>query len=132
MCDLTLVARVTDGLVFVETWDELGPEMQRLKGQAKLILKKLDRAPLRMSIDSGGNFIFHYIIENGVAFLTLCPLAYPKKIGIFIFGGNPSTIPRRTTTGIRTWHLRLSPAYRDHRKTLLLYKIRSNHPKEEG
>eukprot|EP01066_Platyproteum_vivax_P011260 Platyproteum_vivax@DN5112_c0_g1_i1.p1 len=79
MCDLTFISRVIDGLVLVETWDEIGPSMQPFKTQAKLILKKLDRAPKRMSIDSKVH-VFHYIIENGISYMTLCDRTYPKKL----------------------------------------------------
>eukprot|EP00897_Mesotaenium_endlicherianum_P009094 jgi/Mesen1/8212/ME000442S07487 len=84
MVKLTLIARVTDGLPLAEGLDD-GREQKDLemyKQQAKSLFKKLSQghqAASRMSIETGPYF-FHYIIEGGVCYLTLCDRAYPKKL----------------------------------------------------
>lgn len=84
MVKLTLIARVTDGLPLAEGLDD-GREQKDLevyKQQAKSIFKKLSQgqqAASRMSIETGP-YYFHYIIEGGVCYLTLCDRSYPKKL----------------------------------------------------
>lgn len=34
----------------------------------------------RLSVETGGKYMFHYLIQNGVIFLTLTDKAYPKKL----------------------------------------------------
>jgi vesicle transport protein SEC22 len=31
-------------------------------------------------VDTGGKYMFHYLIENGIVFLTLTDKGYPKKL----------------------------------------------------
>jgi len=87
MCDLTFVARQSDGLILVETWDEVtaNRSFQTLKNQAKYILKHLHSAPINCSIDSD-NYTFHYLTENGVCYMTLCDKSYPKKLAFSFLG----------------------------------------------
>jgi len=87
MCELTFVARQGDGLILVETWDDVTSSrpFQTLKNQAKQILKRLNSAPANCSIDSE-NYTFHYITENGVCYMTLCEKAYPKKLAFAFLG----------------------------------------------
>jgi len=58
-----------------------GHDLETYKQQAREVVRKLadGRAPARMSIESGV-YLFNYIIEDGVCFLTLCDRAYPKKL----------------------------------------------------
>eukprot|EP00386_Alphamonas_edax_P014370 GDKI01044179.1.p1 GENE.GDKI01044179.1~~GDKI01044179.1.p1 ORF type:complete len:225 (-),score=68.89 GDKI01044179.1:25-699(-) len=80
MCEITFISRSTDGLILVETWDDINNKgLQHYKTQAKQILKRLDRAPPKCSIDSG-NFTFHYTVEDGVCYMTLADKNYPKKL----------------------------------------------------
>eukprot|EP00916_Digyalum_oweni_P021976 GHVL01036421.1.p1 GENE.GHVL01036421.1~~GHVL01036421.1.p1 ORF type:complete len:232 (-),score=31.22 GHVL01036421.1:227-922(-) len=79
MGELTYIGRVADGLILVETWDNLSSDMTEYKSQAKQILRKLDRGPTKCSIDST-QVVFHYRIDNGVAYLTICHKNYPKKL----------------------------------------------------
>eukprot|EP00798_Chlamydomonas_sp_ICE-L_P020407 gene20407-27187_t len=82
---LTLIARVTDGLPLAEGLDsEKDPEIDQHKAQAKSLFKKFATQPHphrseRMSLDSG-RFMFHYLTEAGVCFLTLTEKGYPKKL----------------------------------------------------
>lgn len=84
MVKLTMIARVTDGLPLAEGLDD-GREQRDLefyKQQAKALFKKLSHGqhePSRMSIETGP-FIFHYIIEARVCYLTMCDRSYPKKL----------------------------------------------------
>lgn len=79
-----MIARVTDGLPLAEGLDD-GREQRDLefyKQQAKALFKKLSHGqhePSRMSIETGP-YIFHYIIEARVCYLTMCDRSYPKKL----------------------------------------------------
>ncbi|XP_024369299.1 25.3 kDa vesicle transport protein SEC22-1 isoform X2 [Physcomitrium patens] len=57
-------------------------DMEFYKQQAKQLCKELSRRQheaSRMSVETGPYF-FHYIIEGGVCYLTLCERSYPKKL----------------------------------------------------
>lgn len=79
-----MIARVTDGLPLAEGLDD-GREQRDVefyKQQAKSLFKKLSQGqsePSRMSIESGP-YVFHYIIESRVCYLTMCDRSYPKKL----------------------------------------------------
>jgi vesicle transport protein SEC22 len=80
------IARVTDGLVLVASMEHSsgGERMELFKNQAKQLLKKLNpRSVAKMSIESSP-FIFHYVIEDGVCYLTLTDRSYPKRLS-FLF-----------------------------------------------
>lgn len=84
MVKLTMIARVTDGLPLAEGLDDGRGEkdLGDYKQQAKTLFKKLSQSqhePSRMSIETGPN-LFHYIIEGGVCYLTMCDRSYPKKL----------------------------------------------------
>ncbi|KAL0424938.1 UNVERIFIED_CONTAM: vesicle transport protein [Sesamum radiatum] len=84
MVKLTMIARVTDGLPLVEGLDDGRdvPDADFFKQQVKALFKNLSRGqnePSRMSIETGP-YIFHYIIEGRVCYLTMCDRAYPKKL----------------------------------------------------
>ncbi|KAL3618196.1 SNAP receptor [Castilleja foliolosa] len=84
MVKLTMIARVTDGLPLVEGLDDGRdmPDADFYKQQVKALFKNLSRGqnqPSRMSIETGP-YIFHYIIEGHVCYLTTCDRAYPKKL----------------------------------------------------
>ncbi|KAI3803319.1 hypothetical protein L1987_31469 [Smallanthus sonchifolius] len=79
-----MIARVTDGLPLAEGLDD-GRDMQDAefyKQQVKALFKNLSRGQneaSRMSVETGP-YIFHYIIEGRVCYLTMCDRAYPKKL----------------------------------------------------
>ena len=88
------IARVQDGLILVASMEHgatssgagggSSDHLEIFKNQAKQILKKLNpRSPAKMSIDSNP-YIFHYLIENGICYLTLTPMNYPKRLA-FMF-----------------------------------------------
>ena len=80
---LTMLARVADGLPLAEGLDsERQQDLEQYKQQAKTLFKKLSQGPpppSRMSYESGA-FFLHYLIEDGVCYLTLCDRGYPKKL----------------------------------------------------
>ncbi|KAK9715412.1 hypothetical protein RND81_06G163200 [Saponaria officinalis] len=84
MVKVTMIARVTDGLPLAEGLDD-GRDVQDVdyyKQQIKALFKNLSKGqndPSRMSVESGP-YVFHYIIEGHVCYLTMCDRAYPKKL----------------------------------------------------
>ncbi|PIA40343.1 hypothetical protein AQUCO_02500201v1 [Aquilegia coerulea] len=84
MVKLTMIARVTDGLPLAEGLED-GRDQQDAdfyKQQAKALFKNLSKGqnhPSRMSIETGP-YVFHYIIEGHVCYLTMCDRSYPKKL----------------------------------------------------
>ncbi|CAI0418972.1 unnamed protein product [Linum tenue] len=84
MVKLTMIARVTDGLPLAEGLDD-GREVKDVelyKQQVKALFKNLanrPNEPSRMSVETGP-YVFHYIIEGRVCYLTMCDRAYPKKL----------------------------------------------------
>jgi len=83
MVKLTMIARVTDGLPLAEGLDAgRDPQDEFYKQQAKSIFKNLSKGhneSSSMSIETGP-YIFHYIIEGRVCYLTMCDRSYPKKL----------------------------------------------------
>ncbi|KAH6757708.1 Synaptobrevin family protein [Perilla frutescens var. hirtella] len=84
MVKLTMIARAIDGLPLVEGLDDGRdvPDVDFYKQQVKALFKNLSRGqnePSRMSVETG-QYIFHYIIEERVCYLTMCDRAYPKKL----------------------------------------------------
>ncbi|XP_054785188.1 25.3 kDa vesicle transport protein SEC22-1-like [Prosopis cineraria] len=84
MVKMTMIARVIDGLPLVEGLDD-GRDIKDAefyKQQVKALFKNLSRGqndPSRMSIETGP-YIFHYLVEGSVCYLTMCDRAYPKKL----------------------------------------------------
>ena len=83
MVKLTMLARVSDGLPLAEGLDsDRQAGLEPYKQQAKTLFKKLSAGPpppSRMSYESGPYFL-HYMIEQGVCYLTLSDRGYPKKL----------------------------------------------------
>ncbi|KAH7529544.1 hypothetical protein JRO89_XSUnG0030200 [Xanthoceras sorbifolium] len=84
MVKMTLIARVTDGLPLAEGLDD-GRDLrdsEMYKQQVKALFKNLSKGQneaSRMSVETGP-YVFHYIIEGRVCYLTMCDRAYPKKL----------------------------------------------------
>ncbi|CAK4074818.1 unnamed protein product [Aphanomyces euteiches] len=80
---LTFLARVSDGMLLVASMESAGDYSDNLdtyKQQGKQIMKKLNqRSPAKCSIDSGA-YAFHYLIEDGICYLTLSDRQYPKRL----------------------------------------------------
>lgn len=80
MVQLTFIARVIDGLPLAASMDE-NQDLTDYKNQAKQLLKRISDSPhTRCSIDTKGPSVFHYIIEDGVCYLTLCEKGYSKRL----------------------------------------------------
>ncbi|KAG9129548.1 hypothetical protein Leryth_027317 [Lithospermum erythrorhizon] len=76
MVKLTMIARVTDGLPLAEGLDDGRdmPDSEFYKQQVKALVKNLSRGhneASRMSVETGP-YVFHYIIEGRVCYLTMC------------------------------------------------------------
>ncbi|MBA0658682.1 hypothetical protein Goklo_010866 [Gossypium klotzschianum] len=84
MVKMTMIARVTDGLPLAEGLDD-GRDLvdaEMYKQQVKALFKNLSKGhneASRMSIETGP-YVFHYIIEGRVCYLTMCDRSYPKKL----------------------------------------------------
>ena len=79
-----MVGRLSDGLPLTasiqESENQLGSNFVDYQKQAKKIFKALsDRSPKKCSIESE-QYYFHYIIEFGACFLTLCDKSFDKKL----------------------------------------------------
>eukprot|EP00612_Vaucheria_litorea_P007506 CAMPEP_0171473792 /NCGR_PEP_ID=MMETSP0946-20130122/2047_1 /TAXON_ID=109269 /ORGANISM="Vaucheria litorea, Strain CCMP2940" /LENGTH=214 /DNA_ID=CAMNT_0012003613 /DNA_START=148 /DNA_END=789 /DNA_ORIENTATION=+ len=83
MSMLTIIARVTDGLLLVASTDsstEINRTAEIYRDQAKEIIKQLNpRSEAKCSIVSEP-MIFHYLIEHGICYLTLSEKSYPKRL----------------------------------------------------
>jgi vesicle transport protein SEC22 len=81
---MVMVGRLFDGLPLTasiqECENELGSNFVNHQKQAKNIFKALsDRSPKKCSIEHE-QYYFHYIIEFGACFLTLCDKSFDKKL----------------------------------------------------
>ena len=81
---MVMVGRLFDGLPLTasiqESENQLGRDFVTYQNQAKKIFKALsDRSPKKCSIESE-QYYFHYIIEFGACFLTLCDKSFDKKL----------------------------------------------------
>ncbi|CAB1444053.1 unnamed protein product [Pleuronectes platessa] len=83
MIVLTIIARVSDGLPLsasVQEDEQSGRDLQHYQGQAKQLCRRLNaQSPDRCTLEAG-DMNFHYVIAQGVCFLTLCEASFPKKI----------------------------------------------------
>ncbi|XP_071379346.1 vesicle-trafficking protein SEC22b-A [Centroberyx affinis] len=83
MVILTMIARVADGLPLAASMQEdeqSGRDLQQYQNQAKQLCRKLNaQSPNRCTLEAR-DMAFHYLIEHGVCYLTLCEAAFPKKM----------------------------------------------------
>jgi len=82
---LTSIARLSDALILVASVSHsLTPipssSLDMYKSQAKLILRRLNASTVKKCSIESGSCIFHYVITNGVIYLTLCDASYPKRL----------------------------------------------------
>ncbi|XP_071490181.1 vesicle-trafficking protein SEC22b-like [Diadema antillarum] len=80
---MTMIARVADGLPLAASMQEdeqAGRSLQDYQNQAKMLFRKLnDQSPSKCSIESGP-MIFHYLIQTGICYLTLCEKSFSKRL----------------------------------------------------
>ncbi|XP_030051178.1 vesicle-trafficking protein SEC22b-B [Microcaecilia unicolor] len=83
MVILTMVARVQDGLLLAASMQESeqsSRNLQEYQNQAKQLFRKLsEHSPSRCSLEAGP-MTFHYLISQGVCYLTLSNASYSKKL----------------------------------------------------
>ncbi|KAB1210710.1 25.3 kDa vesicle transport protein [Morella rubra] len=85
MVKITIVGRASDGLPLAEGpryMKEENDNFSYYKQQAELILKEISRgalAPSKMTIRVD-HHCFHYLVEDGICFITLCDSSYPRKL----------------------------------------------------
>jgi len=79
---LTLMSRVSDGLMLSESMDsgKNDTDMEYYRSQAKQIFKTLSRKSQNKMYIEAGVYFFAYLIENDVCYLTLAEKTYPKKL----------------------------------------------------
>ncbi|XP_077187348.1 vesicle-trafficking protein SEC22b-like [Paroedura picta] len=80
---LTMISRVQDGLLLAASMQETeqsNRNFQEYHNQAKQLFRKLgEHSPTRCSLEAGP-MTFHYLISQGVCYLTLCEAGQPKKL----------------------------------------------------
>ncbi|CDJ43437.1 vesicle trafficking protein, putative [Eimeria tenella] len=90
MCDVTFIARTSDGLLLAEAWSpHFGSssssssmqqqEQQQLKQQVKGVLQRLQGGAAQGAIEAG-RLRFYYKLSQGVSYLTVCAAAYPRRL----------------------------------------------------
>jgi len=79
---LTFVARISDGLPLVASFSPSHENLEDHKSQAKQILRSLGTggSVAKMSIDTTEKKSFHYLIRDGICYLTLTESSYPKRL----------------------------------------------------
>lgn len=81
---MTMIGRVADGLplaasVHNDMRDESGRSGTEYQNQAKGILRRLaSNSPSRASIETDP-YVFHYVIDHDVCYITLCEKSFPRK-----------------------------------------------------
>ncbi|XP_034204949.1 25.3 kDa vesicle transport protein [Prunus dulcis] len=85
MVKLTIVGRLSDGLCLAKGPSSLNEEHENFsfyKRQGEFILREISRGalpPSKMTIRAD-HHCFNYMVENGIAFITLCDSSYPRKL----------------------------------------------------
>ncbi|CAM9275110.1 unnamed protein product [Chrysoparadoxa australica] len=80
---LTFIARVADGLLLVASLDSSRESQESsdvYRSQAKQILKKLNPGSVAKCSIESRPYTFHYMIEQGICYLTLTDQGYPKRL----------------------------------------------------
>jgi len=79
----TMISRLKDYLPLAASMqndEEYERSLMEYQQQAKMLFRRLNgQSPPRCSIESG-NYIFHYLIENDVVYLTLCDKNFSKRL----------------------------------------------------
>ncbi|KAK9450499.1 Longin-like domain-containing protein [Limtongia smithiae] len=82
MIKTTSIVRLSDKLPLTGTMDDatVADEIAKYTAEQKEIIRKLNEtSEARASIESGP-FSHHYLIANGVIYITLCDKSYPRKL----------------------------------------------------
>ncbi|XP_030607155.1 vesicle-trafficking protein SEC22b-A [Archocentrus centrarchus] len=80
---LTMIVRVADGLPLaasIQEDEQSERNLQQYQNQAKQLCRKLDaHSPERCTLESG-DMNFHFLIAQGVCYLSLCEASFPRKM----------------------------------------------------
>ncbi|XP_030016742.1 vesicle-trafficking protein SEC22b-A [Sphaeramia orbicularis] len=80
---MTIIARVADGLPLaasIQEDEQSGRDLQQYQSQAKQLCRRLNaQSPDRCTLETG-ELNFHYLIAQGVCYLSLCEASFPKKM----------------------------------------------------
>lgn len=77
---LTFAARVSDGLPLVAAYAQTTMNMDEQIWEAKQILRNLNARTSKMSVETSGSKVFHYLIQSNICYLTLAESSYPKRL----------------------------------------------------
>lgn len=81
---MTMIARLVDALplaasVHDDTHTNNGQSLVDYQNQAKLLFRKMNAgSPVRGSLETGP-YLFHYLIDRDVCYLTMCDKAFSKR-----------------------------------------------------
>ncbi|ODN00998.1 Vesicle-trafficking protein SEC22b-B [Orchesella cincta] len=79
----TMISRLRDSLPLAASMqndEEYERSLVEYQQQAKMLLRRLNQqSPRQCSIESG-NYLFHYLIDNDVVYLTLCDKNFSKRL----------------------------------------------------
>lgn len=80
---LTMIVRVADGLPLaasIQEDEQSERNLQQYQNQAKQLCRKLDaQSPERCTLEAG-DMNFHFLIAQGVCYLSLCEASFPRKM----------------------------------------------------
>ncbi|KAL4884057.1 Longin-like domain-containing protein [Aspergillus karnatakaensis] len=81
MVKSTQIARL-DGLMLAASVDdeEAETELSEIKGQAKMIFRRLSRNSAPQASIESGQYNLHYLIKDDICFLCICDRSYPRKL----------------------------------------------------
>ncbi|CEL01695.1 Putative Protein transport protein sec22 [Aspergillus calidoustus] len=77
----TQISRL-DGLMLAASVDDeqAETELSEIKGQVKMIFRRLNRNSAPQASIESGQYNLHYLIQNDVCFLCICDRSYPRKL----------------------------------------------------
>lgn len=80
---MIMIGRAEDGLLLCASGlndGELSGTSMEYQNQAKQLFKTLRHdSPPRMTIETG-SYVFHYLLENGICYLSLCERTFSKRL----------------------------------------------------
>ena len=60
--------------------EQVETELAEVKGQAKMIFRRLNRNSEQQASIESGRYSLHYVIQDSVCFLCICDQSYPRKL----------------------------------------------------
>ncbi|KAF2250568.1 snare-like protein [Trematosphaeria pertusa] len=82
MIKMTWISRVDDGIILASGGDEtkIDAQLQEATSRAKLIQRRMNRNSEPQASVETGAYTYHYIVKDGLCYLTLCERSYPRKL----------------------------------------------------